>query len=36
VLSGALPRGDYDLVIFARSTVTGTFNNWRMVRIRIV
>ena len=36
VLSGALPRGDYDLVVFARSTVTGTFNNWRMVRIRIV
>jgi hypothetical protein len=36
VLVGALPRGDYDLVVFARSTVTGTFNNWRIIRIRVV
>lgn len=36
VLSGLLPRGDYDLVVFARSTVTGTFNHWTIVRIRVV
>lgn len=36
VLSGTLPRGEYDLVVFARSTVTGTFNNWIIVRIRVV
>jgi hypothetical protein len=36
VLSGTLPRGEYDVVVFARSTVTGTFNNWIIVRIRVV
>jgi hypothetical protein len=36
VLSGTLPRGDYDLVVFARSTVTLTFNNWIVVRIHVI
>ena len=35
-LSAPLPRGYYDLVVFARSTVTGTFNNWIIVRIRVL
>ena len=36
VLSGTLLPGDYDVVVFARSTVSGTFNNWRIIRIRVV
>jgi hypothetical protein len=37
VLHGTLPRGRfYDLVVFARSTVTGTFNQSFTVRIRVV
>lgn len=35
-LSASVPRGYYDLVVFARSTVTGTFNNWIIVRIRVL
>ena len=31
-----LPRGEYNLVVFAMSTVTGTFNNVAIVRIRVV
>jgi hypothetical protein len=30
---GTLPPGVYDLVIYARSWIAGSFNNWRMVRI---
>ena len=30
-----LPRGEYNLVIFAHSTVTGTFNNAALVRITV-
>lgn len=35
VLHGTLPPGTYDLVVFARSTVSGTFNNARVVRITV-
>jgi len=31
--NAALPPGTYDLVAFARSTVTGTFNNAQVVRV---
>jgi hypothetical protein len=35
-LSGvSLPPGSYDLVVFARSTVTRTFNASRVVRIEV-
>jgi hypothetical protein len=34
--AGTLPPGFYDLLVFARSTVTGSFNNWRVIRIRVV
>lgn len=33
---GALPRGDYNLVVFARSSVIGTFNNAVLVRIKVL
>jgi hypothetical protein len=34
VLAGAsLPSGTYDLAVYARSTVTGTFNDVRVIRI---
>jgi hypothetical protein len=29
----SLPAGTYDLVAYARSTVSGTFNNWRVARV---
>ena len=32
---GTLPRGTYDLVVYARSWIAGSFNNWRVVRITI-
>ena len=32
---GTLPPGTYDLVVFARSTVTRTFNNVKVVRITV-
>ena len=36
LLSGAtLPAGTYDLVVYAHSSVTGTFNNYRVVRITV-
>lgn len=35
-LHGSLPPGEYNLVVFAMSTVTGTFNNVAIVRIRVV
>ena len=31
-----VPRGTYNLVVFARSTVTGTFNQTRVIRINIL
>jgi hypothetical protein len=31
----SLAAGTYDLVVFARSTVTGTFNNARVVRVAV-
>lgn len=35
-VSGALPPGEYILVVYAHSTISGTFNNWTLVRIRVV
>jgi hypothetical protein len=35
-VSGALPRGDYNIVVFARSSVIGSFNKSMMVRIKIL
>ena len=35
LLAAALPGGTYDLVVYARSTVAGTFNNAKVVRIRV-
>jgi hypothetical protein len=35
-VTGALPRGDYNLVVFARSGVIGAFNNSVLVRIRVL
>ncbi len=35
-VNGALPRGEYNLVVFARSAVIGTFNNSRVIRIRVL
>ncbi len=32
---GTLPPGVYDLVVYARSWIAGSFNNWRMVRITV-
>ena len=32
---GSLPIGDYTLVVFARSVLTGTFNNAAVVPIRV-
>jgi hypothetical protein len=32
---GSLDSGEYDLVVFARSTVSGTFNNLQVVRVRV-
>ncbi|MBA3886383.1 MAG: hypothetical protein H0X67_11725 [Acidobacteria bacterium] len=34
-VGGPLPVGTYDLVVYAQSTVTGTFNNARVVRITV-
>jgi hypothetical protein len=31
-----VPPGFYDLVMWARSSVSGTFNNWFVVRIRVL
>ncbi len=33
---GTLPRGEYNLVVFARSSITQTFNNVSVIRIRVV
>jgi hypothetical protein len=33
VVSTNLPSGTYDLVAYAHSTVSGTFNNWRLARV---
>lgn len=35
-LQGTVPRGDYNLVVFAHSQLTQTFNNVAVVRIRVV
>jgi hypothetical protein len=35
-VNGALPRGDYNLVVFARSSVVGSFNNAIVVHIRVL
>jgi len=36
LLTGAtLPAGTYDLAVFAHSSVTQSFNNWRVVRIAV-
>ena len=36
LLTGAtLPAGTYDLVVYARSSVTQSFNNARLVRITV-
>jgi hypothetical protein len=34
-LIGTLPRGTWDLVVYAHSTVTNTFNNWQTVRFAV-
>jgi hypothetical protein len=34
-LTGTLPPGVYDLVVHARSTATGTFNNVQVIRVTI-
>ena len=34
-LIGTLPPGIYDLVVFAHSTVTGTFNQAQVVRVTV-
>lgn len=34
-VTGGLPAGNYTLVVFARSTVTGTYNNSRAVAITV-
>ena len=34
-LAGELPAGDYDLIVFVHSSVTGTFNNRRVVRVSV-
>ena len=35
-VEGTLPRGDYNLVAYARSTVVNAFNNLFVVRIRVM
>lgn len=35
-LSGTLPAGTYDLIVYAHSTVTATFNNSQSVRITVL
>ena len=35
LLNGAVAPGTYDLAVFARSTVSGTFNNVQLVRITV-
>jgi hypothetical protein len=35
-LPNGTPNGDYDLVVFARSTITGTFSQSHSVRITVV
>ena len=32
---GTLPPGTYDLVVYARSWIAGSFSNWRIVRITV-
>lgn len=34
-VAGSLPPGDYNLVVFAHSSVTGTFNNAKLLRIHV-
>ena len=34
-LSGSLPPGQYDVVVYAHSTVSGTFNNSKVVRVNV-
>ena len=36
ILQGSLPPGEYNLVVFAFSTLTGTFNQAALVHIRVV
>jgi hypothetical protein len=36
ILQATLPPGEYNLVVFAWSDVARTFNNWSVVRIRVV
>ena len=35
-LHAFIPAGDYNLVVFARSSVIGSFNNATLVRIRVL
>ena len=35
-LQGTLPPGEYNLVVFAHSTITNTFNNVQVIRVRVV
>jgi hypothetical protein len=34
-MSRTIPAGTYDIVIYARSTLTGTLNNSRTIRVTI-
>jgi hypothetical protein len=34
-VAGTLAPGVYDLAVFAHSSVTGTFNDWRVIRITV-
>ena len=33
--AGNVPAGIYDLVVYAHSNVTGTFNNWIVARVTV-
>ena len=35
IAAGNVPAGVYDLVAYARSSATGTFNNWRVARVTV-
>jgi hypothetical protein len=35
ITAGNVPAGVYDLVAYAYSSATGTFNNWRVARVTV-
>lgn len=36
VLTSTMPKGEYNLVVYGRSTVTGTFNNYYVLHISVM